>query len=87
MLPSKLLEKKNLLANQLASLAALAEKNKTGATSPKKKLVPDNTSVSMYVKYNFDKGYPELVLSTKNSAVIHGVVARSNKLFEKDAVS
>jgi Ciliary BBSome complex subunit 2, C-terminal len=81
------LEKKNVLTNQLNSLATLAEKNKKGTPSPKKKLVPDNTSISMYVKYNFDKGYPELVLSTKNSAVIHGVIARSTKLFEKDSLS
>lgn len=65
----------------------MAEKNKSDSGSPKKKLVPDNTSILMSVKYNFEKGYPELVLSTKNSAFIHGVVARSTKLFEKDAVS
>lgn len=28
-----------------------------------------------------------MVLTTKNSAVIHGVVARSDKLFEKGVIS
>lgn len=76
-----MLEKKNILLSQLENLQNI---KKTGV---QKQLISADTKLATSVRYNFEKGYPELVLSTKNSTVIHGVTVKCLKLFEKEFIS
>ena len=81
-------QQKNLLLAEIQNLEkkASSKKNPPASIAPKQ-LIPAGTELYTSIKYNYEKGYPELILTTKNSAVIHGVVARSDKLFEKGVIS
>ena len=80
---SDLLQRRNILMDKLQSLSSASTK----PAGPKKQLMAPDTKIHTLIRFNFENGYPELVLSTKNSTIVHGVVAYSTQLFEKEVVS
>lgn len=84
---SELQERKNLLNTKLQSFATAASKGPKLSSGPQKQLIPSDTKLYSSVVYNFEKGYPELVLTTKSSTIIHGVVAKCPQFFEKEILA
>lgn len=78
-----LLQRRNILMDKLASASAAQSK----PTGPQRKLIAADTNIHSSIKFNFEAGYPELILSTKNATMVHGVVAHSSQLFEREVVS
>lgn len=81
-----LLQRKNFLLNKLSAASAV-KGAQPGAQQARRQLIAADTKIYSSVRYNFEKGYAEIVLTTKNSTVIHGVVAKSQHIFEKELVS
>lgn len=78
-----LLQRRNILKDKLAAASSTQLK----PAGPAKQLIAADTKIHSSIKFNFEQGYPELVLSTKNSTIVHGIVAYSPQLFEKEVVS
>lgn len=83
---NELLQRKNFLLDKL-NAASASQNSQTSGQQRRKQLIAPDTKIYSSIRYNFEKGYAELVLSTKNSTVIHGVVAKSQHIFEKEIIS
>ena len=66
-------------------MALIANSKKVVSGDNEKQLAPSTTSLHCGLKFNFSKGYPEIVLDTKSSAVVRGVVVSAEKIFENDS--
>lgn len=78
-----LLQRRNILMDKLAAASAVSKK----PTGPKKQLIVNDTKLYLSIEFNFEQGYPALIISTKNSTIVHGVVAHCPQVFEKEIVS